>query len=82
VDEIPAPQPIPDFPGFVASLLSKGYTRNSCLPHCQDKGVPHEHLKAPDDHDGIVWADGRVSEFDLTQPARLIYPGYSRGLRP
>jgi hypothetical protein len=22
----------------------------------------------------MVWADGRASEFDLTQPARLIYP--------
>ncbi len=73
-----APDPIPDFPGFVASLLAKGYTRNPCQDCCQDKGTEHEHLKSPDGNDGIIWADGHVSEFDLTQPARLIYPAAGR----
>ncbi len=67
-------QPIPDFPGFIASLLAKEYTRNPCRDHCQDKGSEHEHLRATDGCDLIVWADGRWSGFDLTQPARLIYP--------
>jgi len=71
-------EPIPDFPGFVASLLAKGYTRNPCRDHCQDKGAEHAHLKDPDGDDMIVWADGRWSGYDLTQPARLIYPGYRR----
>lgn len=70
--------PIPDFPGFVASLLARGCTRNPCRECCQDKGSEHVHLKHWDGHDGIVWADGRVSEFDLTQPARLIYPAAPR----
>ena len=68
------PEPIQDYPGFIASLLARGYTRNPHLDHCQETGE-HDHLKAPDGHDGIIWADGHVSEFDLTQPARLIYPG-------
>lgn len=67
--------PIPDFNRFIASLIEKGCTRNPCRDHCQDKGTEHEHLKHTDGHDGIIWADGRVSEYDLTQPARLIYPG-------
>lgn len=71
--ETAAPEPIPDYPGFIAWLLAKGYKRNPCLDHCQEVGE-HDHLRAPDGHDGIVWADGHVSEFDLTQPARLIYP--------
>jgi hypothetical protein len=71
------PEPIPDYPGFIASLLSKGYTPNRCPDCCQDKDAEHAHLRAPDGHDGIVWADGHVSEYDLTQPARLIYPAYS-----
>ena len=74
------PEPIPDFPGFIASLLGKGYTRNPCPDCCQDKGSEHAHLRHPDGGDGIIWADGHVSEWDLTQPARLIYP--SAGHRP
>lgn len=70
-----APEPIPDFPGFVSSLLAKGYTRNPCLDHCNETGE-HVHLHSPSGNDGIIWADGHVSEFDLTQPARLIYPVY------
>ncbi len=78
MDEIPAPQPIPDFPGFIASLTAKGYTLNPCRDHCQDKGSEHAHLRTPDGDDMITWADGRWSGFDLTQPARLIYPAAPR----
>lgn len=80
-DEKMQPAPIPDFRGFIASLLSKGYTLNPCRDHCQDKGTEHEHLKAPDGEDLIVWADGRWSGYDLTQPARLIYPAPTRPRR-
>ena len=73
-------EPIPDFPGFIASLLARGYTRNPCRDHCQDKGTEHEHLRTPDGDDMIVWADGRWIMFDLTQPARLIYPSAPRSL--
>ena len=66
--------PIPDFAGFVASLTADGFTLNPCRDHCQDKGSEHAHLHSPNGSDGIIWADGRVSEWDLTQPARLIYP--------
>jgi hypothetical protein len=31
-----------------------------------------------DEADAADCADGRVSEYDLTQPARLIYPGGKR----
>ena len=72
------PDPIPDFPGFTASLTATGYTLNPCRDACQDKGTEHAHLKAPDGHDGIIWADGRVSEWDLRLPARLIYPAAGR----
>ena len=70
------PEPIADFPAFVAWMLDRGNTLNPCRDACQDKGVEHVHLRHPDGGDGIIWADGRVSEFDLTQPARLIYPAY------
>ena len=72
------PAPIPDFPGFIAWMLSDGNARNPCPDCCQDKDTEHVHLRSPDGHDGIIWADGRVSEFDLTQPARLIYPVYGK----
>ena len=72
------PEPIPDFPGFLASLLSDGFTRNPCRDACQDKDTEHVHLHSPAGNDGIIWADGRVSEWDLTQPARLIYPAAGR----
>ena len=72
------PQPIPDFPGFIASLTAKGYALNPCRDCCQDKGDEHAHLRTPDGDDMIVWADGRWSGYDLTQPARLIYPTYNR----
>ena len=68
------PEPIPDFPGFIASLTAKGYTLNRCREHCPDKADEHAHLRTPDGDDMIVWADGRWSGYDLTQPARLIYP--------
>ena len=74
------PEPIRDFPGFLAWLSGRGYTRNPCPDCCQDKGSEHAHLRHPDGGDGIIWADGHVSEWDLTQPARLIYP--SAGHRP
>jgi hypothetical protein len=75
------PEPIPDFPGFVTWMLTTEHaTRNPCWDHCQDKGSEHAHLRHRDGHDGIIWADGRVSEWDLTQPARLIYP--AAGYRP
>lgn len=66
--------PIPDFPGFISFMLGKGHTLNRCRDNCQDAGE-HVHLHSPDGSDGIIWAGGMVSEFDLTQPARLIYPG-------
>ena len=73
-----APAPIPDFPGFVAWMLDNGNTLNPCRDWCQDKDTEHVHLHSPDGADGIIWADGRVSEWDLTQPARLIYPAAGR----
>ena len=81
-DENQGVAPIPDFPGFVAWMLSNGNTRNPCPDHCQDKATEHVHLRSPEGHDGIVWADGHVSEFDLTQPARLIYPAALRNVFP
>jgi hypothetical protein len=68
------PDPIPDFPGFIASLTTEGYGLNSCRDCCQDKGAGHAHLRTPDGDDMIAWADGRWIMYDLTQPARLIYP--------
>jgi hypothetical protein len=75
LDDLPAPEPIPDFPGFVVSMLRQGYTLNP--DHCPGKDGEHVHMHSPRGGDGIVWADGRFSEFDLTQPAQLIYPTYS-----
>jgi hypothetical protein len=69
-----SPLAIPDFPGFVASLTDKGYSLNPCRDHCPDKADEHAHLRTPDGYDMIVWADGRWSGYDLTQPARCIYP--------
>ena len=71
-----APEPIPDFPGFIDSLTAGGFTLNPCPDCCQD--AEHAHLRSPTGNDGIIWADGRVSEWDLTQPARLIYPAAGR----
>ena len=77
------PAPIPDFQGFVAWMLAtEGATRNPCRDNCPDKDTEHVHLKHRDGHDGIIWADGHVSEFDLTQPARLIYPAPLRNVFP
>ena len=73
--------PIPDFRGFIARLTGEGYVLNPCRDHCPDRGEEHEHLKTPHKEDMIVWADGRWSSYDLTQPARLIYPCYSRRTR-
>ena len=67
-------EPIPDFPGFIALLVTKGYALNPCRDHCPDRAEEHAHLKTPGGDDIIVWADGRWSGWDLTQPARLIYP--------
>jgi hypothetical protein len=72
------PEPIPGFLGFIAFMLAEGCTRNPCPDCCQDKGAEHVHMRHQDGHDGIIWADGRVSEWDLTQPARLIYPSAGR----
>jgi hypothetical protein len=69
-----SPLAIPDFPGFIASLTDKGYSLNPCRDHCPDKADEHAHLRTPDGDDMIVWADGRWSGYDLTQPARCIYP--------
>ena len=80
LNDLPAPEPIPDFPGFVVSMLRQGYTLNPCRDHCPEVGE-HVHMHSPRGGDGIIWADGKVSEYDLTQPARLIYPNY-RGSRP
>ena len=74
--------PIPDFPGFIAWMVGNGSTLNPCRDGCQDKGTEHVHLRSPDGFDGIVWADGRVSDYDLTQPARLIYPRTLRNVFP
>lgn len=68
-------QPITDFPGLVEHLLGLGYSRNLCPGSCQDHGdAGHVHLRTPDGDDVMAWADGRVSNWDLTQPATLIYP--------
>lgn len=68
------PEPIPNFKGFVEHLVNdKGYGLNSCPLGCQDDSS-HAHLRTPDGEDVILWADGRWSGYDLTQPARLIYP--------
>jgi hypothetical protein len=53
------------------------YTLNPCPAHCPDRAEAHAHLR-DDDGDFIVWADGRFSGYDLTQPARLIYPTAGR----
>jgi hypothetical protein len=68
--------PFADFAGLVEDLLSKGYARNLCRAHCPDRGhVDHAHLLTPHGEDVMVWASGHASYFDLTQPAKLIYPG-------
>jgi hypothetical protein len=72
-------QPIEDFRDFLTHMAGEGYTQNPCRDHCPDKGTEHAHLHSPDGYDGIIWADGRVSEFDLTQPARLIFPAAPQG---
>ena len=72
--------PIPVFASFVASLTAEGYTLNPCRDHCPDKADEHAHLRSPDGIDGLIWADGRVSEWDLTQPARLICPAAGRAV--
>jgi len=69
--------PIPDFRAFTDHLINKGYTRNPCRDHCPYRDDEHAHLRTPggNDHDDfITWADGRYCGYDLTQPARLIYP--------
>ena len=68
---------IPDFPGMIASLLEEGFTRNPHRENCQETSE-HAHLKSPSGNDGIIWENGEVSEFDLTQPAPLIYPVYGK----
>jgi hypothetical protein len=74
--------PIPDFPGFVDHMLGRGYSRNPCRDSCPDHGdAAHVHLRTPDGDDMIAWADGRVSDYDLTQPARLVYPVRSQRQR-
>ena len=67
--------PIKDFAGFTAWMLAGGHTLNPCRDEDEDE---HIHVRSPDGYDGIIWADGRVSEFDLTQPARCIYPSYEK----
>jgi len=78
----PSGMEIPDFPGLVAHLRSRGYVLNPCATTCPDHGDPgHAHLRAPDGEDVITWADGRISYYDLTLPARLIYPS-PKSVRP
>ena len=72
--------PIPDFPGFIASLIANGYVLNPHRENCPETDE-HEHLKTLDKDDIIVWADGRWSPYDLTQPCRLIYPAYGKRKR-
>lgn len=64
------------FAEFTASLLAKGYTTNPCREDCPDHASPdtHAHLRTPDGDDVMVWSDGTWSGYDLTQPARIIYP--------
>ena len=66
--------PIPDFPGFTEALRKHGWKLNPCRESCPYKADEHAHLKDPDRYDSIAWADGRECPYDLTQPARLIYP--------
>ena len=74
--------PIPDFPGFIASLTGKGYSLNPCGEGCRE-AAEHAHFRTPDgDGEGIVWADGKWIMYDLTLPARSIYcPVPERGAR-
>lgn len=67
------------FPRLVDHLVTeRGYHRNECAAHCPDHGTGHAHLRYPDGGDFIVWPDGRHSGYDLTLPARLIYPAPKR----
>lgn len=66
---------IPDFPGFISFMTARGHVINPCRDSCHDPDE-HVHLRSPEGSDGIIWADGRVSEWDLTQPAKHIYPVY------
>lgn len=72
-------EPIPDFAGFIASLPAKGYSLNPCRDECPYEDE-HAHLKDPGGFDMLAWADGRWSGYDLTQPARVIYPA-AKGMR-
>lgn len=69
--------PIPDFRAFTDGLVTgKGYTRNPCREHCPYP-EEHAHLRTPGGNrydDFITFADDRYSGYDLTQPARFIYP--------
>lgn len=74
-------QLIPDFPGFIDALKEQGWKLNPCRREaCRDEDE-HAHLKDPDGYDSIAWANGMQCAYDLTQPARCIYPaapGYFR----
>lgn len=69
--------PIPRFRAFIDDLVTnKGYRLNPCRDCCTDLDE-HAHLRTPGGNhydDFITWADGRYCGYDLTQPARLIYP--------
>ena len=73
--------PIQEFRAFIDHLVTeKGYTRNPCRSHCPYTDE-HAHLRYPGGNsydDFITFASGDYLGYDLTQPARLIYPAYGR----
>lgn len=62
------------FAGFTDGCVAKGYSRNPCRPDACHDDMEHAHLRTPDGEDVLVWANGTWSGYDLTQPARCIYP--------
>lgn len=60
--------------GWTGWWLERGYLLNPCRDHCPHEDEDHAHLKTPDGDDVMLWADGTWSGYDLSQPARLIYP--------
>ena len=68
------------FDEFLNSLTSKGYNYNPCDPDACHDQEKHVHLRTPEGDDIIFWADGTWSPYDLTQPAKMIYPEMSHGM--
>lgn|GEM_PF-1830493 len=67
---------------WVGWWLARGYGRNPCGESCPYRGEDHAHLRTPDGDDVMLWPDGSFSNFDLSQPARLIFPLYPQARQP